>query len=154
MIFGKKKHPKLFWVEAIMYAAIIIVCMLGSFGVFDAKGDQLDILLAVPPVVEEPLVEEPLPLDSCEKWLTLPSDLRINILRFGMMSEMRKAKLGPKANALTRCLGESDNLQSLDFAIVAECNRSGEENLAPVFNANLERIVFKCLKWSREEMDE
>jgi hypothetical protein len=126
MIF--KRRSKLFWVEAFAYAAIILVCMLGSFGVFDAKGQEISAA-------------------SCEKWTELPSPLRIQILRFGMVAELRKENLAAGNEALIECLGDHINLKILDEDIVAECDRGGEEFLAEVFDRSLERIVFRCLKW-------
>jgi hypothetical protein len=130
MIF--KKRSKLFWVEAILYAAIIIVCMLGSFGVFDAKA------------------QEPLSVDTCEKWVNLPPNIRVSILRIGMITELRKSELGGATGPLIDCL--SDYMPDLDKAIVDECGTDTREVfLDEVFDKHLERIVFRCLKWVRVE---
>ncbi len=43
MIFNQKEHPKLFWVEGLVYLAVIAMCMLGSFGVFDAKSQLTEL---------------------------------------------------------------------------------------------------------------
>ena len=135
MIF--KRKSKLFWVEAVLYAAIILVFMLGSFGVFDAKG-------------QEPVVVES--LDECEEWVKVPTMLRIQILRFGLVTEMIKADLGEGSETLIKCLGEQEHMVILDGDIMTECQGGGDmEDLARVFDRSLERLVFRCLKWIHED---
>jgi hypothetical protein len=135
MIF--KRKAKLFWVEATLYAALILVFMLGSFGVFDAKSQEIE-----PPAAVEN--------SSCEKWIEVPSSLRIRILQYGMVTELMATDLESGADTLINCLIQLDNMRLLDADIVAECHRGGEEFLADVFDKSLERIVFRCLKWANE----
>jgi hypothetical protein len=134
MIF--KRKSKMFWVEAILYAAIIITCILGSFGVFDAKA------------------QEPVAVDECAEWVKIPSLFRIQILRYGMITELITANLQEGTEGLVDCLSEHEHMMLLDESIVAECRRGGnEQELADVFERSLERIVFKCLKWVNEAED-
>ncbi len=137
MIF--KRKSKLFWVEAIVYAAIILVCMLGSFGVFDAKS-------------QEPVAVET--VDECKEWVEIPTPLRIQILRFGLVTEMIKADLGEGSDTIISCLSEHEHMMILDEDIMTECLGGGDiEDLAGVFEQSLERIVFRCLKWIHEEKE-
>ena len=143
MIYNKKKHPKLFWVEAVLYAAIILVCMLGSFGVFDAKSQEVQ-------ETQEPVAVET--VDECEEWVNVPAPLRIQILRFGLVTEMIKADLGEGSEGLIDCLSEHQHMMILDGDIMTECLGGGDEEvLARVFDRSLERLVFRCLKWVHEE---
>jgi hypothetical protein len=135
MIF--KRRSKLFWVEATLYAALILVFMLGSFGVFDAKSQEIE-----PPAAIENA--------SCEKWIEVPSSLRIRILQYGMVTELMTTDLEEGVGSLISCLSQLDNMRLLDADIVAECHRGGEEFLADVFDKSLERIVFRCLKWAND----
>ncbi len=141
MIFEQKKHPKLFWVEGFVYLVIIVTCMLGSFGVFDAKAIE-----PVPGVVEEQLTG-----GTCEMWVELPATLRIRILQFGMLTELMNTDIGSGKESLISCLSEHTQMKLLDEDIVAECNKGGEEFLGDVFDRGLERIVFRCLKWVKTE---
>lgn len=128
------------WIEPILFLSIVLVCILGSCGHFDAKAEE--------PI---PVVEEPIPVASCEKWVEVPQDLRVKLLRFRFITELRKADLTDGTESLIDCLSEIDNMKLLDNDIVAECDKGGEEFLANVFDKSLERIVFRCLKWVNEE---
>ena len=134
MIFPQKRHPKLFWVEGLVYLIIIAVCMLGSFGVFDAKAQEGGGLL-----------------DTCEEWVKIPATVRLQVLRYGITAELNKTELNEGTQSLSDCLGEYNNMQNLDKFIMAECRRGGEANLAGVFERGLEKSVFGCLKWVNGE---
>ncbi len=65
MIFNQKEHPKLFWVEGLVYLAIIAMCMLGSFGVFDS----------IAPGAELPgpqAQQQTLGVGTCKAWSSFP----------------------------------------------------------------------------------
>ena len=147
MIFNQKEHPKLFWVEGLVYLAIVAVCMLGSFGVFDAKAQLTE--LPDPQVIQEPLA-----VGTCEAWVELPPALRIQILRYGMISELTKSELKEGTQSLIDCLSEYNNMQDLDKIVVNDCRRGEEEFLTGVFDKSLERMVFRCLKWVNGEENE
>jgi hypothetical protein len=134
MIF--KRKSKMFWVEAFLYLVIIIMCMLGSFGVFDAKA------------------QEGLSADICESWIELPHASRIMFLRYGIITELQKSNLEEgKTNSLIECLGEYKNLKDLDETLVNECRKSEEKNIAGVFEGSLKRMIFRCLKWVNGEKE-
>jgi hypothetical protein len=120
------------YLELVILLPLILIFVAGSCGVFDAKAQEISAA-------------------SCEKWTELPSPLRIQILRFGMVAELRKENLAAGNETIIACLGDHINLKILDEDIVAECRRGGdEEQLADVFDRSLERIVFRCLKWANE----
>jgi hypothetical protein len=117
----------------VIYAVIIIVCMLGSFGVLDAKS------------------QERVAVDKCEEWVKVPMPLRVRILQFGLVKEMLKADLGKGSESLISCLSEHQHMMILDEDIMTECLGGGdEEDLAGVFDRSLERLIFRCLKWIHE----
>jgi hypothetical protein len=120
------------YIELVILLPLILVFIAGSCGVFDAKAQEISAA-------------------SCEKWVEIPSPLRIQILRFGMVAELRKENLEAGNETLIACLGDHINLKILDEDIVSECRKGrGEEFLAEVFDRSLERIVFRCLKWVNE----
>lgn len=133
MIF--KRQSKLFWVEAFVYLAIIVTCILGSYGVFDAKAQGLSV-------------------DICENWIELPHASRIMFLRYGIITELQKSNLEEgKTNSLIECLSEYKNLKDLDETLVNECRKSEEKNIAGVFDGSLRRMIFRCLKWVNGEKE-
>lgn len=144
MIFNQKEHPKLFWVEGLVYLAIIAMCMLGSFGVFDAWAQ----LTELPDPQTQTLfldtngVPNPLDTDVCKEWIETSPELRIMILTQFFSRELE----GRGLESLIKCLSEQNNVKYLDKAVVDEC-KSSQEN---VFENRLRRIVFKCLKWVKE----
>ncbi len=147
MIFNQKEHPKMFWVEGLVYLAIIITCMLGSFGVFDAKAQLTE--LPDPQVVQKPLA-----VDKCETWVELPATLRIRILQFGMITELMNTDIKSGKESMINCLSQHRHMKLLDEDIVAECNKGEKEFLADVFDRGLEKIIFRCLKWVNGEENE
>lgn len=140
MIF--KRHSKLFWVEAFIYLVIIVTCMLGSFGVFDAR------------YANGREAQEGLSAAICESWIEIPADSRIMFLRFGIITELLKSNLEKEErNSLAICLGRYKNIKDLDETIVNECRKGEEENLANVFERILEQKIFRCLKWVNGEKE-
>ena len=139
MIF--KRRSKFFWVEAAVYLAIIIVCILGSYGVFDAKAQESST--------------KTLTVDICESWIEIPYDSRIMFLRYGIITELLKSNLEKEeTDSLIECLSEYKNLKDLDGTIVNECSKGEEENVADVFDdKNLVRMVFRCMKWVNGEKE-
>ncbi len=134
MIF--KRRSKFFWVEAFFYLAILVMCILGSYGVFDAKA------------------QEGLSVDICESWIEIPADSRIMFLRWGIITELLKSNLEEEErSSLAICLGEYKNIKDLDETIMNECRKGEEENLAEVFDNSLYRMIFKCLKWVNGEKE-
>jgi hypothetical protein len=108
--------------------------MLGSCGHFDAKAQEGGGLL-----------------DTCEEWVKIPATVRLQVLQYGITTELNKTELNAGTQSLSDCLGEYNNMQNLDKFILAECSRGGEATLASVFDRALEKSVFGCLKWVNGE---